>query len=501
MLHKTLATIALCFFTISGFAQITIKEGVVLDVEKGAEFDRVIGSDNTSFYVYRVKTKGAGTHYFVEKYDKKSLNMIFSQDLKLEEFPNANLDPKQTGTWTIMGEDKVYVFFPVYAKKDLRKIFVLRAISKNGQVDSFKEVDSSPERAADFYVKTTPDSTKFLIINELQMPGKAQDVKATLYNASDFSKIWSKTLPDGYKESGIRSSSYVVNNEGAIAFYFYYMKDFENEEVGGAISVMSKDNDQASAVELDLPKPKEPYLLVMKFTSDKELACAGIFRDNAKKATKEKKVRNAGVFYYFVNVAEMSLTSSGNDYFPAEVARDLTYNSPEGKEPGEKYYSSSQLEVVDGNYYLLSEHGYDYTDGARYRREIIVSKINNSEGKVEWTRLLQKYSTDKSGLYNVLGHNGKLYIFCLEHPDAEKRLAAGKTYEPGKYPVASGISGPNVLAYEISESGNVKRNIIYKNDGFCYMPQYQDVTLQADNDLLIYMKQGGKEKFGTINVK
>jgi hypothetical protein len=501
MLRTATVIITLTLFSIRGLAQISIKEGVVLDVEKGAEFDRVIGSDNNSFFVYRVKTKGAGTHYFVEKYDKKTLNMTFSQDLKLEEFPNANLDPKRTSSWTIMGENKVYVFFPVYAKQDQRKILVLRAISKSGQLDNFKEVDSNPERGADFYVKTSPDSSKFLIINELQLPAKAQEVKATLYNASDFSKIWTKTLPDGYKDSGIRSSSYVVNNEGAVAFYFYYMKDFANEEVGGAISVMAKDNDQSSAVELDLPKPKEPYLLEMKFTNNKELACAGIFRDNAKRATKEKKLRNAGVFYYFVNTAEMSLTSSGNDYFPADVTHDLTYNSPDGKEPGEKYYSSSQLEVVDGNYYLLSEHGYDYSDGARYRREIIVSKINSSEGKVEWTRLLQKYSTDKSGLYNVLGHGGKLYIFCLEHPDAEKKLAGGKTFDPGKYPVASGISGPNVLAYEIDEAGKVKRNIIYKNEGFCYQPQYQDVTLESGNDLLIYMKQGGKEKFGTINVK
>lgn len=501
MIRTTLACLALFFFTGHAFAQISIKEGVEIEVEKGAQFDRVIGSDNNFFYVYRIKTKGAGTHYFVEKYDKKTLGMIFSQDISLEDFPNANLDPRLTGTYTILGESKIYVFFTVYAKKDDRKIFVLRSVSKSGQVDSFKEVDSSPEKAADFYVRTTPDSTKFLIVNELQMSGKAQVVKATLYDASDFSKIWTKTLPDGYKESGIRSSSYVINNEGAIAFYFYYMKNFENEEVGGAISVMSKDNDEASAVELDLPKPREPYLLVMKFTDNNTLACAGIFKDNVKEVTKKKQTRNAGVFYYFVDVNAMSLTSSGNDYFPEDVSASLTYPSPEGYDPGSKYYSSSQLEVVDGNYYLLSEHGYDYTDGARHRREIIVSKINDKEGKVEWTRLLQKYSINQSGLYNVLGHKGKLYIFCLEHPDAEKRFAAGKTYDPGKYPVASGISGPNVLAYEIDEAGHVKRNIIYQNKGFCYQPQYQDFTMQADNDLLIYMKMGGKEKFGTINVK
>jgi len=501
MLRSLLAFTALLFINEISFAQINIREGVVLEVEKGAEFDRVIGSDNKNFFVYRVKTKGSGTHYFVEKYDKKTLDLVISTDLKLEDFPMANLDPRMTGTWTIMGEDKVYVFFPVYAKKDQRKIFVLRAISKNGQLDNFKEVDSSPERTADFYVKTTPDSTKFLIINELQMPGKAQDVKITLYNASDFSKIWTKSLPDGYKESGIRSSSYVVNNEGAVAFYFYYMKNFENEEVGGAISIMAKDEDQATAIDMDLPKPREPYLLVMKFTNNNELACAGIFRDNPKKAAKDKTVRNAGVFYYFVNVAEMSLTSSGNSYFPEEVAQQLTYKGPEGNTPGEKYYSSSQLEMVNGNYYLLTEHGYNYTDGSLYRKEIVVSKINNTEGKVEWTRLLQKSSANKSGLYNLLSHGDKLYIFCLEHPDAEKKLLAGKTFKPGDYPVASGISGPNVLAYEINEVGSVKRHIIHKNEGFCYEPQYQDITMQPGNDLLIYMKQGGKEKFGTINVK
>src|SRR5690554_1510186 len=109
----TLFCLSIIFFNFLSFAQpkITIKQGEPVKPEKNALFKRILGTDDDSFYILRVKTKGIGTKYFVERYDKNTFSLIYSTDLGLDNVPGAITDPLKTTVNSFATPTKVYMFF------------------------------------------------------------------------------------------------------------------------------------------------------------------------------------------------------------------------------------------------------------------------------------------------------------------------------------------------------------------------------------------------------
>ena len=62
-----------------------INNGPDLDNDRDMKMNRMIPCDENTFYAYRVKTKGKGTSYFIEKYDKASLKAVFTKEVDMEE--------------------------------------------------------------------------------------------------------------------------------------------------------------------------------------------------------------------------------------------------------------------------------------------------------------------------------------------------------------------------------------------------------------------------------
>jgi len=342
-----------------------------------------------------------------------------------------------------------------------------------------------------------------MIVSTKKEYNKLDDVKATLYNASDLSTVWERDMPSSYQKSGIQILSYAVNNDGMLSFFFIYMTDFEAKTTGFAVAVLDHENDKSSALNLEIEEGKEAYNMHMKYSENGLLVCAGMFKDVEAKKKKDRVPRNAGVFFYVIDAVNVELKSSGSQSFPREIVQELTYKSIDGLNPGDKYYASSKLEEIDGNYYFLTEHGYNIVGSgtSKVRREVIVSKINGESGQMEWMNLLQKQSMNRSGRYNIVANDGNLYVICLEHPKVVPYQAKGKVYKPGAFPSVSGIGGCNVRVYKVLPDGSVDKYIIHKNDEFSYEPQYQDITFQKDNQLLVYLLRGSKEKFGVLEIE
>ena len=53
------------------FAQATMTNGPEQENDPDNKMNRMLGGDDNSFYSYRIRSKGKGTSFFVEKYDKK----------------------------------------------------------------------------------------------------------------------------------------------------------------------------------------------------------------------------------------------------------------------------------------------------------------------------------------------------------------------------------------------------------------------------------------------
>lgn len=502
----------LFLLSLQGMAQVDLSLSKEFEPESDSEFNRFIGANENHFYVYRIKTRGKGTRYFVEKYENNSFKKLWERDLKLEEMSYVDLDPKHTTTHTLLSEDNVYIMFPVTIED--KKILALKRVQENGTVVSGYETLASSDKSVEFQFRKSNDESKFLIVTKESIPKEPSIVNVGIYNSDDRSVKWSAQLPRANEKSGIETFDYAVSNIGELAFSYIYMEDFETEHIGAAIAVTSEDGEDMSTATFDMSADKILNSPLLKFTENNKLVSIGLFRDE-EMDKKSDKTRNAGLYYILLDLENDALVSKGMKYFSPEVTKQLTYKGAEGsyksmfgkgreQEPGDWYYGSNRLIESKGNYYYITEHAYNVSSSysvKKVRKELIVAKMDGESGQIDWTELLQKNSMDRTGLYNFMQNNGNLYVFCLEHPKVEDYYRKGKNYEPGQFPDIHGERNCNLRVYKVTPQGDVHKNIIYQNKDFSYIPQYENVSLQNDNDLLIYLRYYGKEKFGKLNVK
>src|ERR1700712_4822953 len=72
----------LCTLAVS--AQVQYAAGPALENDRDVKLNRMIPGDDNSFYCYRIRTRGRGTSYYVEKYDNKKLQPVFSKEVILD---------------------------------------------------------------------------------------------------------------------------------------------------------------------------------------------------------------------------------------------------------------------------------------------------------------------------------------------------------------------------------------------------------------------------------
>ena len=85
MTLKKLTTLCLVALSSLAFAQATMTNGPELENDRDNKMNRMLGGDDNSYFCYRVRSKGKGTSFFIEKYDKTSLKPLFSKEISLEE--------------------------------------------------------------------------------------------------------------------------------------------------------------------------------------------------------------------------------------------------------------------------------------------------------------------------------------------------------------------------------------------------------------------------------
>src|SRR5436189_4555039 len=87
-LMKITGVLAGCALALNLSAQVSYDPGPALENDRDSKMNRMLGGDDNSFYCYRIRSKGRGTSFFVEKYNKGSLKPEFSKEISLGEEEN-----------------------------------------------------------------------------------------------------------------------------------------------------------------------------------------------------------------------------------------------------------------------------------------------------------------------------------------------------------------------------------------------------------------------------
>jgi hypothetical protein len=471
------------------------------------------GENSSSFFVFRIRTKGIGNHYYVEGFSKSTRQKSFETELELQEEADMILNVNDIDLRTIVTEEKIFIFFKGFDKKAKENKYFMKTLMANGKPGDMKLFTTGPEKL-DVYFYQSKDKTLIMALHSKPWEDGHQRDEAELYDVN-MNKLATKKLPDEYKDHPIQTYNYSLDNNGNISFMMSYLVSQEPKVFGLGVGTIPVKSDKAKMVtlaseDLDINNARVlasedgHFILTGLYKHIEEKDMALWKKMNHKEHVAYEKELEAkkevGIFSFLVDLNTMAVVKSKTP-FPAEVTAKMDYaQGLLSKGAVNKYYVASALIENGGEYYLVENHKYTITSdnsSSTYEREFIISKINKA-GSISWIKIFPKNTVNSLNTFNTLVNNGKVYLFYLEHP---KNLKMGlKDYEPLKYDDIRSYNGSVVVAQELSPDGEATRKQLFENKGWCYDPQPFNILLEKDNSLLLRMIKHKDERFDVMKI-
>lgn len=480
---------------------IVITKGEEFKPEINAVFDYYIGNDASGVYMKRTSTKGRGFTHLIQKLDSKTMRTIYSKDIEV--------DLPETIYCIYLKANKLFVFTEKIEKKTKTKYLLLREFSPNSgeKTSDIKQVASlnyelSGLDNAYFGVNFSPDDSKMAITTQQKEPQKAQQSQVNIYDTKTFKNLGTKNMIETYGNSTISSFNFKLDNYGTFFYLFHYMIDFD-EQIGG-LGLASVQPESQKSVITPLPFDKlDIQNGTFEFVNN-NLAFCGVFKDVVtKKEKKDGKIKDVGVYSFFIDAKTSEVKNKGYDYFTKDVKTKLTYQDGLIEEsPAQKYYSFENIFTFNENVYLIESHSYGISSNnyyTSYERELIVSKFNSS-GKLEWMKIIPKFTANKLNNFNFIVKNNKVYLFYAEHPKNLEKTTVND-YDAKKYAEIKNYNGSVLVCTSFDEKGNLSRKELFKNDGWCYDPNSTNIILDKDNGLLLRMINRSEERYDKITIE
>lgn len=499
---------------------ITFTEGPELDKQVGIGKEYVIGEDASSFYILCSYPPGILAKKWVEKYNKKTLNIEYTADIGLIK-SGEYFDYTYDFIKLELIDGEILVFHDVYDSKKKKKVLYQRNISKSGIVSERKEVlsvDCTP-----FTVSSIPltviisrDRSKFLV--QLSVFDRKLETQPfiALYNFHSLENIWKKNTPTTYENGEIVIFTDSINEKGEICLSFF--TDNEKKEQRKYKAIFSPSTGQLINT-FKFPRTlkdetKDIIPSNVEYTlKNGQYVVASIYRDlQSITNPKEQKIGTCLIFY---NKSTMSSTLETYAPFPDDVNTKLTYQTDyigykKGASPANKPLIINEIIETEDAIYVIGEHAiktiYQISNGtsqtASTNREIIVSKFSIA-GKHEWTKIIPKFS-EFSGDYNMIVTNNKLFFFYLENQKNEQFNVTN--YSPkDPYPAAK-LKSSNTVCTTLNSDGSMSKQIILRpiKDHYYYCPSWKGLKV-LDNELIVHYQFGesftSNTKLGIITVK
>lgn len=556
---KTLTTCLLSLGSMA-FAQVQMTDGPALENDKNNKMNRMLGGDDNSYYCYRIRSKGKGTSFFVEKYDKKTLKPLFSKEINLGEENLTKIEDVE------YSEGNVFIFRRQYDKKADKMTLFFQTVSSAGVVsEQLKEiltVSSDHYEFVDFDIYPNPTHTKFAI-KASHKANKADTYKTDLIlmDAASQKKVWTKTVDQNLNASGSWGAGFAASffgidptkfdSYGYIGLFLdkndniYYCvtelaKSSTEKEKKYKLKVYSLNAADQKPKQLDLGFDDDYYVKDIEFskTSDNELVIGGFLKDVVER--KGRDLVKVGIFSFKVNTTTNAVAAKTVKFFDDKLLTDLESNPRRSKYF--KYKLDYIIPVGDAVYYVGEQYSEQYVQNTSnsgfggmggmgmggfgmgnngyYQYEymdVIVAKLN-AKGEFEWIKNSPLRQNDKVNgnahvfkQYIAVATSKNLYILNDDHPKNIERYEKAD-FEPKDLKNVSGIHGSNFVCNTMSllDGKITKRNVLMKNDDYCFAP-IQERNPQfmppsdteifapgANNEIYIYTEDKGQDRFSKI---
>lgn len=561
MTLKKITTLCLTVFSSLVFAQATMTDGPSLDNDRDNKMNRMLGGDDNSFYCYRIRSKGKGTSFFVEKYDKKTLKAEFSKEVNLDEEGKARIEDVE------YSNGNVFIFRRQYDKKADKMTLFFQTVSSAGVVsNTLKEIvsiSSDHYEFVDFDIYPNEAKTKFVIKASHKANKESEYVTDfILMDATTQKKLWTKTVKQNLNSSG----SWGLGFAGALFGFdvskvdvYGYIGSFldKDDNIYYCVTEMAKNsNDKTKKYklkvftliaadqtpkQLDLGFDDDYYVKDIEFskTKDGELVIGGFLKDVVER--KGRDLVKVGVFSFKVNTTTNTVAAKAVKFFDDQILTALESNPRRSRYF--KYKLDYILPVGDAVYYIGEQYSEQYVQNSNNSSygmggiagaamgsnngyyvyeymDVIVAKLN-SKGEFEWIKNSPLRQNDRVNgaphvfkQYIAVATPNNLYILNDDHPKNIERYQKAD-FEPKDLKSVSGIHGSNFVCNTMSlANGNItERNVLMKNDDYCFAPIQErnpqfmppsdcEIFVQGkDNEIFIYTEDKGRDRFSKIKFK
>lgn len=549
---KSFFIIISVLFSIAASAQVKYQAGPELDNDRDNKLNRMIGGDDNSFYCYRIRSKGRGTSFFVEKYDKKSLSQVFSQEISLEDG-----DTKTKIEDVLFSQGNVYVFRRQYDKAGGKMTLYYQTISSAGKVSTklapIVVVVADHFEYVDFDIYMTPDNSKFLV-KSCHKPDKNTDYTTDfilLDVAGGMSTKWTKTVKQRLMNNNnlqnvmniLGLGSFVKQDMSFVGLdvddaenvFFCYLDENKNsseKEKRYRLHMSTIKAGETTAKTVDLTFDDDYIVKDIEFHKgdNNSMVVGGFVKDVIER--KGRDLVKVGVFSFKVDIATNAVISSVTSFFDDAMLKALESNNKKSR------YLNYKLDYImpvgDAVYYVGEQYretkvtrttnygtgfgGIGNNNNSYWEYEymdVIVAKLNK-EGKFEWIKnvpLRNEMRLDFPHVfkqYAAVTTSKNLYILCNDHPKNMARYEKG-SYEPSDLKSVTGIHGSNFVSNMVDlGSGKITRSVVFENDKYCFAPIQErnqqfippsecEIFLPGkDNEIFIYTEDRGKDQFGRL---
>jgi hypothetical protein len=521
-------------------AQAKMTNGPELDNDRDNKMNRMLKGDDNSFYCYRIRSRGRGTSFYVEKYSKTSLKPDWSKEVNLGE------DEKETKIEDVeYAGGNVYVFRRQYDKKADKMTLFFQTISSSGQIaKDLKEVitvNSDHYEFIDFEIFPNKSQTRFLI-KATHKADKKDDYKTELIlmDAVNMKKLWTKKLNQNLHSGGYLSYSFWgglnTKSYGFIGMFLddnddvYYCttdlaKNSTEKEERYKLNFYSLPAGENTPKSVTLSFDDDYYVKDIEFskTNDNHIVIGGFIKDVIER--KGRDLVKCGIFSFKVNPANNNVVAKTTKFFDDNMLKALESNARRSRYFAYKldyimpignavYYIGEQYNEVmvvqrSSNGATTTYWDYEYMD-------VIVAKLNE-KGEFEWIKnspLRNEMRLNYPHVfkqYIVYATNKNLYILNDDHPKNIERYKKND-FEPSDLKSVKGIHGSNFVCNTMSLSDGkiTDRSVLMENEDYCFAPIQErnpqfvppsDTEIfvhSKNNEIFIYTEDRGRDRFAKI---
>lgn len=554
-MKKYLLTLVSGLFTISAFAQVNITEGPELGNDESNKMNRMIQGEEGSFYSYRIRTKGKGTSYLIEKFDVSKLTTTFSKEVEIPEERTKVLDVRFAG-------GKVYVLYRTYDKEKEIMSLNYKTVSPAGVVSAtgteLLSRKTDHYEFIDFNITDNQSKSKLAIkITHKANKAALYTTDFVLFDAAAQKIVWTKTVNKYLKKSNpwFTWSFVATETTGFLGFmlddnddiyYAYNDKlkkgDKKDQRYNAAVEILKSASQAPISVKLDMNPEYLIYDIQFSMNKQKNILIAGFFKDVVER--KGRDLVDVGVFNYKINSSTGAVEGKAVKTFDAKILAALESNQKKAREmiykvdyilsSGDDFYlvgeqykvtvvskSSNNAFSTVSNIIALSSGANPFYIGKNFMYEymdVIVAKIN-VKGEFEWisNSPLRNGTTTTDNphvfkQYIAFASSKGIYLFYNEHPKNVERLKK-PDYEPQDLKTQYYIHGSNLVFSKITPDGKVQHEVAYKNETYCFAPiQERDIKFLPPEDaeifvagkgdeIIIYTEDKGKGRFNKLKME